>query len=71
MIFIHFFRKGVSDAGKMMSARGGKKVLNRFMQVALIAFQAKHIIATLIDDLFGNGALATHGVKGHDAAFQR
>jgi len=41
------------------------------MQGALIAFQSDHVIASLLDDLGADRALATHGICRHDAALQR
>ena len=41
------------------------------MQGALVALQRQHIVATLIDDLLSDGALAGHHISGYDSALQR
>ena len=41
------------------------------MQRILVALQRQDIIAALLDDLCGNGALAIHRVSGDNRAPQR
>lgn len=40
------------------------------MQRALIAFEGKHVVAPLINDLLGNGALTAHGINSHGSVFE-
>ncbi|QGM46779.1 hypothetical protein H2LOC_014350 [Methylocystis heyeri] len=41
------------------------------MQRSLIALERDVVIGLLVFDLFGDGALASHGVDRHDGAFDR
>ena len=41
------------------------------VQCALVALQRQHVGAASLDDPLGDGALAAHRVRGHDAALER
>src|SRR6516225_9818964 len=47
------------------------KDLDVFMQGSLIALEREDEIGLLVDDLFSDGALTSHGVDGDDCAFNR
>lgn len=41
------------------------------LQGPLIAFESQDVVAILIEDLLGDGALTPHGINGHKAAGNR
>ena len=50
--------------------RVGEVTRNIVEQRGLVAFQGQHVVAALVDDLFGDVPLATHRIGGDGASFE-
>ena len=60
----------MAHAGEVGRLGHGEKILNRLLEVALVAFEPQHIFPALGDDLFSDGVLAAHRIDGHDAPLE-
>ena len=60
----------VLHADKILLAGIDQGLLNVVQQVFLIVLHRQHVIAAAVDDLLGDGFLATHRVNGHQGAMQ-
>ena len=54
--------------GKAIGQTLAKPAGHTQTQVAMVGFQAQHIVGSGLDDLPGNRFLAAHGIEGDDAA---
>ena len=45
-------------------------ILNRLVQLGLVAFDGQQVIGLLGNDLLGNRPLAAHGINTHEETFQ-
>lgn len=48
-------------------ARPVEQVLDIFVKVALIAFEAQNVVSALVNNLFGNRLLCPHGINRDNA----
>lgn len=53
-----------------IDTRGVEEVFDLLVERAPVAFEAKDLVAALVDDLLGNVGLAAHGIDGHNAALE-
>jgi hypothetical protein len=70
MVFVQLFGVVVPHVGKGGLLGHREELLDRLLEVALVAFEPQHIVAALGDNLLGDGALAAHGIDGHETPLE-